>query len=64
MTLTKNQEALNEYLNGGNKLIQTNNRLYMDGEVLNTKTLVSLMYKLHGGNYIVELKKHVVINED
>ena len=63
MKLNKNQEALNEYLNGGNKLIQTNNRLYMDGEVVNTKTLVSLMFKLYGGNYIIELKKHVVINE-
>ena len=60
MKLTKNQEALNTYLNGGNKLIQTNNRLYMDGEVLNTKTLVSLMYKLHGGNYTEEMRKYII----
>ena len=32
----------------------------MDGEVLNTKTLVSLMYKLHGGNYTEEMKKYIV----
>jgi hypothetical protein len=61
MTLNKNQKTLNEYLNGGNKLIQTNNRLYMDGEVVNTKTLVSLMYKLHGSNFDIEISKHVVI---
>jgi hypothetical protein len=60
MKFTKNQNTLLEYLNGGNKLTQTNNRLYMDGEVLNTKTLVSLMYKLHGGNYTEEIKKHII----
>jgi hypothetical protein len=29
----------------------------MNGEVLNTKTLTSLMYKLHGADYIKELNK-------
>jgi hypothetical protein len=34
MKLNQNQQILNDYLNEGNKLIQTNNRLYMNGEVL------------------------------
>lgn len=61
MTLNKKQEALNTYLNGGNKLIQTNNRLYMNGEVVNTKTFVSLMFKLYGSDFNTEMVKYVVI---
>ena len=63
MKLNKNQQTLNDYLNEGNKLIQTNNRLYMDGEVLNTKTFISLMFKLYGGGYTLKMKEFVVIKE-
>jgi hypothetical protein len=63
MKLNQNQQILNDYLNEGNKLIQTNNRLYMDGEVLNTKTFISLMFKLYGGGYTLKMKEFVVIKE-
>ena len=63
MKLNKNQQTLNDYLNEGNKLIQTNNRLYMDGEVLNTKTFISLMFKLYSGGYTLKMKEFVVIKE-
>jgi hypothetical protein len=63
MKLNKNQQTLNDYLNEGNKLIQTNNRLYMNGEVLNTKTFISLMFKLYGGGYTLKMKEFVVIKE-
>jgi hypothetical protein len=63
MKLNKNQQILNDYLNEGNKLIQTNNRLYMNGEVLNTKTFVSLMFKLFGGGYTIKMKEFVVIKD-
>ena len=61
MKLNKNQQMLNDYLNDGNKLIQTNNRLYMNGEVLNTKTFVSLMFKLFGSEFNNKMKDFVVI---
>ena len=61
MKLNKNQQLLNDYLNAGNKLIQTNNRLYMNGEVLNTKTFVSLMFKLFGSEFDSKMKDFVVI---
>ena len=61
MKLNKNQQMLNDYLNNGNKLIQTNNRLYMNGEVLNTKTFVSLMFKLFGSEFNNKMKDFVVI---
>ena len=61
MKLNKNQQMLNDYLNDGNKLIQTNNRLYMNGEVLNTKTFVSLMFKLFGSEFDNKMKDFVVI---
>ena len=61
MKLNKNQQILNDYLNDGNKLIQTNNRLYMNGEVLNTKTFVSLMFKLFGSEVDNKMKDFVVI---
>jgi hypothetical protein len=60
MKLNNNQKALNEYLNGGNKLIQTNNKLYMGEEVVNGKTFVSLMFKLYGVNFNTEMVKHVI----
>jgi hypothetical protein len=61
MKLNQNQQILNDYLNEGNKLIQTNNRLYMNGEVLNTKTFVSLMYKLFGSDFNIKMKEFVLI---
>jgi hypothetical protein len=61
MKLNQNQQILNNYLNEGNKLIQTNNRLYMNGEVLNTKTFISLMFKLFGGGYRSKMKEFVII---
>lgn len=61
MKLNKNQQILNDYLNDGNKLIQTNNRLYMNGEVLNTKTFVSLMFKLFGSEFDNKMKDFVII---
>ena len=61
MKLNKNQLILNDYLNDGNKLIQTNNRLYMNGEVLNTKTFVSLMFKLFGSEFDNKMKDFVIV---
>jgi hypothetical protein len=63
MKLNQNQQILNDYLNEGNKLIQTNNRLYMNGKVLNTKTFQSLMFKLYGREYTRKMKEFVVIKE-
>ena len=60
-TLNKNQEVLNNYLNGGNKLIQKDNRLWMNGEVVNTKTFVSLMFRLFGGEFNIKMKEFVKI---
>jgi hypothetical protein len=45
------------------KLIQSNNRLYMIGKVLNTKTFQSLMFKLYGREYTRKMKEFVVIKE-
>lgn len=61
MKLNKNQNTLLEYLNGGNKLIQENNKLYMDGEMVNGKTFVSLMFKLYGSDFNIMMKEHVEI---
>jgi len=60
MKLNNNQKALNEYLNAGNKLIQESNKLYMDGEMVNGKTFVSLMFKLYGVDFNTEMVKHVI----
>jgi hypothetical protein len=61
MKLNKNQQILNDYLNEGNKLIQTNNRLYMNGEVLNTKTFQAVMRKLFGNGFRSKMKEFVEI---
>ena len=63
MKLNQNQQTLNNYLNEGNKLIQTNNRLYMNEEVLHIKTFQSLMFKLFGREYTRKMKEFVVIKE-
>ena len=60
-TLNKNQEVLNNYLNEGNKLIQKDNRLWMYGEVVNTKTFVSLRFRLFGGEFNIKMKEFVKI---
>ena len=61
MKLNQNQQILNDYLNEGNKLIQTNNRLYMNGEVLNTKTFQAVMRKLFGNGFRSKMKEFVEI---
>lgn len=61
MKLNNNQNTLLEYLNAGNKLVQENNKLYMDGEMVNGKTFVSLMFKLYGVDFNVMMKEHVEI---
>ena len=61
MKLNQNQQILNDYLNEGNKLIQTNNRLYMNGEVLNTKTFQAVMRKLFGNGFRSKMKDFVEI---
>ncbi len=61
MKLNDKQSQLLEFINKGGIISQENNRLYVNGEVLNTKTLVSLMFKLYGSNYILELNKVVNI---
>ena len=61
MKLNDKQSQLLEFINKGGIVSQENNRLYVNGEVLNTKTLVSLMFKLYGSNYILELNKVVNI---
>lgn len=61
MKLNDKQTQLLEFINNEGIITQENNRLYVNGEVLNTKTLTSLMFKLYGGNYISELKKVVNI---
>jgi hypothetical protein len=59
--LNSNQEKLLNYLQSGGIVKQENNKLWWNGEVLNTKTLVSLMFKLYGSNYTDELNKVVVV---
>ena len=59
--LNSNQEKLLNYLQSGGIVKQENNRLWWNGEVLNTKTLVSLMFKLYGRNYVDQLNKVVVV---
>lgn len=61
MKLSDKQAQLLKFINNGGILKQEDNRLWMNGKVLNTKTLSSLMFKLHGENYIQELVKVVVI---
>jgi hypothetical protein len=61
MKLNEKQTQLLQFINAGKIVTQKNNRLYVNGEVLNTKTLISLMFKLYGGNYRTELKKIVNI---
>jgi len=61
MKLNDKQSQLLEFINNGGIITQENNRLYVNDEVVNTKTLVSLMFKVHGSNYISELKKVVNI---
>ncbi len=63
MKLNQKQQILNDYLNKGNKLTQTNNRLYMSGEVLNTKTFQAVMKKLFGNGFRSKMKEFVVIEE-
>ena len=63
MKLNQKQQILNDYLNKGNKLTQTNNRLYMNGEVLNTKTFQAVMKKLFGNGFRSKMKEFVVIEE-
>jgi hypothetical protein len=60
MKLNPKQTELLNFINGGGIITQLNNRLWMNGEVLNTKTLTSLMYQLHGADYIKELNKLIV----
>jgi hypothetical protein len=60
MKLNPKQTELLNFINDGGIITQFNNRLWMNGEVLNTKTLTSLMYKLHGADYIKELNKLIV----
>ena len=38
-----------------------NNKLYMDGEMVNGKTFVSLMFKLYGSDFNIMMKEHVII---
>jgi hypothetical protein len=59
--LNPNQEKLLNYLQNGGIVKQENNKLWWNGEVLNTKTLVSLMFKLYGRNYVDQLNKVVVV---
>jgi hypothetical protein len=35
----------------------------MNGEVVNTKTFVSLMVKLYGGDWVLRMKDFVVIKD-
>jgi hypothetical protein len=49
--------------NEGNKLIQTINRLYMNGEVLNTKTFQAVMRKLFGNGFRSKMKEFVIIED-
>jgi hypothetical protein len=60
--MTKKQESLFNYLNSGKKLIQERNALFMEnGETVNTKTLISLMYKLNPKNYREDLRNSIII---
>jgi hypothetical protein len=61
MKLTANQSELNKFLTDGNKLIQKNNRLFMDNEIISTKILTSLMYKLDKKNWVENLKNSIII---
>ena len=59
--LTANQSELNKFLTDGNKLIQKNNRLFMNDEIISTKILTSLMYKLDKKNWVENLKNSIII---
>jgi len=60
--MTEKQETLFNYLQSGKKLIQESNRLFMEnGETVNSKTLVSLMYKLNPKNYLEDLRNSILI---
>jgi hypothetical protein len=59
--LTEKQAELLEFFNEGKKLVQLNNRLYMNDEVLHTKIFSSLMYKLYPNNWDIVMKSKVII---
>ena len=59
--LTANQKELNDFLSQGNKLIQKNNRLFMNDEIISTKILTSLMFKLYKNDWTIHLKNSVTI---
>jgi hypothetical protein len=64
MKLTNNQQILINYLNEGNKLIQKNNRLWLNDEVLHTRTFVALMFKLYKNEYLLKMKQFVIIENN
>lgn len=64
MNLNINQKKLLIFFNEGNKLIQKNNRLWINDEVLNTKTFISLMFKLYQNEYLLKMKEFVIIKNN
>ena len=61
MKLTSSQKTLLNFFNQGNKLIQKNNRLWLNGEILHTKTFIGLMFKLYPTEYTAKMKEFITI---
>lgn len=59
--LTEKQEKLVNFLSSGAKLVQYDDRLFMYNEIISSKILSSLMYKLHKGEYRNFIKKAVIV---
>ena len=60
--MTKAQSKLDSQLKKGSLITQSNNRLWIESEVLNTKTLISYIQKNYTEDYRIVLKKIVTIN--
>ena len=55
------QQQLFDFFTAGNKLTQSNNRLWMDGEIINTKTFQAVMRRIHPDNWVKHVNKYVTI---
>ena len=64
MKLTNKQQTLLNFFNEGNKLIQKNNRLWLNEEVLHTGTFIGLMFKLYSTEYTAKMKEFVIIKNN
>jgi len=59
--MNPNQQKLFDFFISGNKLTQSNNRLWMNGEVINTKTFQAVMSRMYPNGWQKQVYKHVDI---